>query len=148
MQAGRYQQEAMSDFTLSLPPRLAHVVRGVSGFVLLSSILGLILHLQSYQHNPWLIHLVIKLLENDREVSSLLAHDPFLDGEPPRYDDFFLKKIETKFSFSFIRLDHYSYRYTSRTSNTSAWWKRRKIGEYMPTVDLRSLEGIRARFGW
>lgn len=41
---------------------------------------------QRYQHNPWLIHLVAKLLKGNKEAISLLSHNPFPDT-PPRYVD-------------------------------------------------------------
>ena len=40
---------------------------------------------QSYQHNPWLVHLAGKMLENDPVVDSLLAENPFHGGKPPRF---------------------------------------------------------------
>uniref|UniRef100_A0A914W755 Lipase maturation factor n=1 Tax=Plectus sambesii TaxID=2011161 RepID=A0A914W755_9BILA len=39
---------------------------------------------QNYQHNPWLVHLVAKMLNNDAFISELLEHNPFLDKDPPR----------------------------------------------------------------
>ena len=39
---------------------------------------------QSYQQNPWLLHLMGKMLENDPVVDSLLAYNPFKDKQPPR----------------------------------------------------------------
>lgn len=40
--------------------------------------------LGSYQHNPWFVHLVYKLLEGDADVLDLLAsNQPF--KTPPRY---------------------------------------------------------------
>ena len=40
--------------------------------------------LQNYQHNPWLIHLTAKLLVNDPGAISLIEHNPFQNGTPPR----------------------------------------------------------------
>lgn len=37
---------------------------------------------QSYQHNPWLIHLAAKILSGDPVVLSLLAEYPFKDKPP------------------------------------------------------------------
>ncbi len=39
---------------------------------------------QSYQQNPWLLHLAGKVLAGDPMVQSLVAHNPFSD-EPPMY---------------------------------------------------------------
>ena len=38
---------------------------------------------QNYQQNPWLLHLMGKMLENDPVVDSLLHHNPFRGGRPP-----------------------------------------------------------------
>ena len=39
---------------------------------------------QNYQYNPWLIHLAVKLLDNDEETTTLIANNPFRGREPPR----------------------------------------------------------------
>jgi hypothetical protein len=44
----------------------------------------LIIILQNYRHNPWLIHLSAKFLVNDEEANSLIAHNPFSETDPPR----------------------------------------------------------------
>ena len=38
---------------------------------------------QNYQSNPWLLHLMGKMLENDPVVDSLIAKNPFRGKEPP-----------------------------------------------------------------
>ena len=38
---------------------------------------------QNFQYNPWLIHLAAKLLVNDEQATSLIAHNPFSNGTPP-----------------------------------------------------------------
>ena len=40
---------------------------------------------QNYQQNPWLLHLMGKMLENDPVVDSLIAHNPFKGKPPPRF---------------------------------------------------------------
>ncbi|XP_073245922.1 lipase maturation factor 1-like isoform X3 [Porites lutea] len=35
---------------------------------------------QNYQYNPWLIHFATKLLVNDEQATSLIAHNPFING--------------------------------------------------------------------
>jgi hypothetical protein len=40
---------------------------------------------QNYQHNSWLVHLTAKLLVNDPGATSLIAHNPFENGPPPRF---------------------------------------------------------------
>lgn len=90
---------------------------------------------QSYQHNPWLIHLAVKLLANDEEAVSLIADNPFEGREPPK----------------FIRAEHYRYRYTKIGSSEAAkgaWWKRTYIGNYMPPISLESVKPILRQMGW
>jgi hypothetical protein len=73
------------------------------------------------QENPWFGGLIIRLLQDSRDVSWLLAKSPF-PHEPPRY----------------IRAMFYRYRFTttSERRQTGAWWKRRELREYFPTVSL------------
>ena len=76
------------------------------------------------QQNPWFGRLVIRLLQGSRDVSRLLAHNPFPD-QPPRY----------------IRASFYRYRFTTVEEHrqSGAWWKRQELGEYLPTVSLDQL---------
>ena len=76
------------------------------------------------QQNPWFSGLVIRLLQGSRDVSRLLAHNPFPD-QPPHY----------------IRASFYRYRFTTLEEHrqSGAWWKRQALGEYLPTVSLDQL---------
>jgi len=76
------------------------------------------------EQNPWFGRLVVRLLQGSRDVSRLLAHNPFPD-QPPRY----------------IRASFYRYRFTTVEEHrqSGAWWKRRELGEYLPTVSLEQL---------
>jgi hypothetical protein len=76
------------------------------------------------QQNPWFSGLVIRLLQGSRDVSRLLAHNPFPD-QPPHY----------------IRAGFYRYRFTTAEEHrqSGAWWKRQELGEYLPTVSLDQL---------
>ncbi len=76
------------------------------------------------QQNPWFGGLVVRLLEGSRDVSRLLAHNPFPD-QPPRY----------------IRASFYRYRFTTVEEHrqSGAWWTRQELGEYLPTVSLDQL---------
>jgi predicted DCC family thiol-disulfide oxidoreductase YuxK len=80
--------------------------------------------LGSYRENPWFGRLIVRLLEGSRDVSRLLAKNPF-SHEPPRY----------------IRAMFYRYRFTTlrERSETGAWWKREELREYLPTVSLDQL---------
>jgi hypothetical protein len=68
---------------------------------------------------PWLIHLVYKLLQGDAGVKTLLAVDPF-PTEPPR----------------FIRAQRYRYEFTRPDSGSPDWWRRTLLGPYLPPVSV------------
>lgn len=74
--------------------------------------------MQNYQANPWLVHLVYKLLNGDPSIRQLLAKDPFADKDPPRW----------------IRADLYRYKFTMR--GEEGWWKRDYQGVYLPPLEL------------
>src|SRR6266699_3083237 len=76
------------------------------------------------QQNPWFGGLIIRLLQGSRDVSRLLAHNPFPD-QPPHY----------------IRASFYRYRFTTVEEHrqSGAWWKRQELGEYLRTVSLDQL---------
>src|SRR5213595_2451986 len=80
--------------------------------------------LERQQQNPWLIGLIVRLLQGSNDVSRLLAHNPFPE-RPPRY----------------IRAMFYRYRFTtvSELRQSGAWWKRQELREYLPTVSLDQL---------
>ena len=40
---------------------------------------------QQYQQNPWLLHLMGKMLENDSVVDSLIDRNPFKSKKPPKF---------------------------------------------------------------
>ena len=72
-----------------------------------------------YQHQPWLVRFVAKLLEGDAGALSLLANNPFADAPP-----------------HFIRAELYEYAFTRVGDPTGAWWTRKRVGPYLPPVSL------------
>lgn len=78
--------------------------------------------LSTYQNNPWLINLMLRLLEGSPEVLALLDHNPFPDT-PPRY----------------IRAMLYLYHFTDLTSAQpdGAWWQREQRLQYAPVLSLQ-----------
>jgi hypothetical protein len=80
--------------------------------------------LESPQENPWLVGLIVRLLQGSHDVNRLLAHNPF-PNKPPRY----------------VRAMFYRYRFTtvSELRQTHAWWKRQELREYLPTISLDQL---------
>lgn len=89
--------------------------------------------MSDYQRNPWLVHFVYKLLDNDRDALGLLANNPFPD-RPPRY----------------VRAELYRYQFTKPGDASGAWWVRSFVEEYLPPLsrdDSRLREYIRSH-GW
>jgi len=82
---------------------------------------------------PWTLHLVWKLLHDDRGALSLLATDPFPDA-PPRH----------------IRARLYRYEFAPPGDPTGAWWKRTLVGEWLPplSADDPRLRRFLAEHGW
>jgi predicted DCC family thiol-disulfide oxidoreductase YuxK len=80
--------------------------------------------LETPEQNPWLIGLIARLLEGSRDVTGLLAYNPFRD-KPPQY----------------IRATFYRYRFTNSEERrqTGAWWKRQELREYLPTISRDQL---------
>ena len=77
----------------------------------------------SYYRHPWFIHLVAKILQGDKDVLSLLRHNPFPNA-PPR----------------FARAVLYEYRFSTPEvkQKTGLWWQRETVGMYFPAVSLES----------
>ncbi|MGD0677874.1 MAG: lipase maturation factor family protein [Polyangiaceae bacterium] len=70
------------------------------------------------EDEPWLVHLVWQLLLGEEGPKSLLANDPF-PGAPARW----------------VRAGIWRYEFAPPFSG-SAWWRRRRIGEYLPPVSI------------
>ncbi|XP_028406476.1 lipase maturation factor 1-like isoform X1 [Dendronephthya gigantea] len=90
---------------------------------------------QNYQNNPWLIHLSAKLLVNDPDATSLISHNPFKNGPPPRY----------------IRAEHYLYEFTkfgSPEARDGKWWSRRKIATYFHPFSMKDVKDYLRNQGW
>lgn len=79
--------------------------------------------LGNYRQNPWFVGLTRQLLENNPDVTRLLAHNPFRD-KPPTY----------------VRSTLYDYHFTTLAEHraTGVWWKREVRREYLPPVSLRN----------
>ena len=80
---------------------------------------------------PWMVHLVAKLLEGDRDVVGLFAWDPFA-GAPPRH----------------VRVDLYRYRLAR--PDAPVWWERTRVGEWLPPLSLDdpALQDFLGSEGW
>jgi hypothetical protein len=86
-----------------------------------------------YRHHPWIINLIYKLLSGDRGVIGLLAKNPFPDHPP-----------------SYIRAELYRYEFTTWAERHDGWWKRTKVGSYLPPLSANdeSLLQFLDRRGW
>ena len=78
--------------------------------------------------DPWLLHLVYKLLDGDKTVRKLLAVDPF-DGKPP----------------TFVRIRRFEYHFGSDT-----WWTRDHEEMWLPplALDEPGLRETLEQYGW
>ncbi len=82
---------------------------------------------------PWTIHFIWKLLHNDPGTLSLLANNPFPDS-PPRH----------------VRAMLYRYEFAPTNNSEGAWWKRRVLREWLPSLSVESSVWWRTRefYGW
>ena len=81
--------------------------------------------LSDYRQNPWFVDFCLRLLQGSPPVLALLEKNPF-PHHPPRY----------------LRAELYDYRFTARAERrtSSAWWKRKLIGEYLLPISLSNFE--------
>ena len=82
---------------------------------------------------PWTLHFMWKLLHNDRGTLSLLANDPF-PRTPPLW----------------IRASYFRYEFAPPGDPTHAWWKRQRVGEWLPPLSAADprLRQIAAEHDW
>ena len=73
-----------------------------------------------YQRSPWIVSLVVRVLEGSSAVMELFETNPFPDDAPPK----------------FLRALSYRYRFTDIDSKD--WWKREYLGEYLVPISLEN----------
>jgi hypothetical protein len=85
------------------------------------------------RRDPWVAHLVYKLLLGRPAVSSLLESNPF-PARPPKY----------------IRAELYRYEFAAAEDEGSHVWKRTRVGGFLPPVSAfdPGLLDFLDRFGW
>jgi predicted DCC family thiol-disulfide oxidoreductase YuxK len=78
--------------------------------------------LGTYRYNPWFVNFCVRLLQGSPDVLALMGHNPFPNA-PPRY----------------IRAVLYDYHYTDLATHhrTGEWWRRDRVGFYMPVMALQ-----------
>ena len=79
--------------------------------------------MESPNQNPWLIHLVWKLLQDDKNTPGLLANNPF-PNNPPKY----------------IRIQFYKYEFAEIGNSENKIWKRTYAGEWLPPLSASNPE--------
>ncbi|XP_028413544.1 lipase maturation factor 2-like [Dendronephthya gigantea] len=86
--------------------------------------------LGSYQHNPWFVHLVYKLLEGDADVLRLLAKEqPF--KKPPRY----VRALLYKYYYTKVNKNIGSIGdFVRNVRSIKSCWRREFTSEYLPPV--------------
>jgi hypothetical protein len=91
--------------------------------------------MSTYSEHPWFVHMMAKLLENDRPLLGLLKSNPFPE-RPPKY----------------VRAELYEYHFASPETRhtTGKWWVRMLAGPYFPAVSLDdpSFRQVLRRRGW
>jgi hypothetical protein len=82
---------------------------------------------------PWTLHLVWKLLHNDRAALSLFGANPF-PRQPPRY----------------VRATLYRYAFAPPDAPDGAWWLRERLGAWLPPLaaDDPRLRALLIAEGW
>lgn len=87
--------------------------------------------MSDYRYHPWIISLIGKLLQGNKEVLGLLGDDPF-KGQKPR----------------FVRAELYLYKFTD--AGEPGWWKRTRLAEYLPPLTLqnRDFRNLLLQEGW
>ncbi len=83
---------------------------------------------QTPEYNPWLIHMVWKLLHNDPGTLSLIAENPF-PNQPPKY----------------IMIEHYRYEFANPWKEDKVW-KRTYLGVWLPPLS-KDTQGLREFIG-
>jgi predicted DCC family thiol-disulfide oxidoreductase YuxK len=77
--------------------------------------------LGDYRENRWFVHFCLRLLQGSPEVLALLEKNPFPQHAPKH-----------------VRAQLYRYDFTESSERraTGAWWRRDRIGTYLPSIAL------------
>jgi hypothetical protein len=84
---------------------------------------------KTMERSPWLMPFLIKLLEQDKEVTSLLEEDPWKDSpDKPKY----------------IQIERYRYTFhkPEKGENNPPYWDREFIGRVYPRQGLASIDTL------
>ncbi len=110
--------------------------------------------LGSYQQQPWLVHLAIKLLRGERDVTdALIARNPFADAPPPK----FVRVRGAQYRFAFETDDVIENRSQESRKQDGVlpprrWWRivANTTRDYLPplALDNVSLRQFARQMGW
>ena len=81
--------------------------------------------LSDWHGNPWIVNLMVRLLQASPDVLGLLEHDPF-GGKPPKY----VRALVNQYHFT---------NFAERRA-TGNWWKREPAGSYFPQISLQDVQ--------
>jgi hypothetical protein len=89
--------------------------------------------MQTPEQNPWLIHLIWKLLHNDESALTLLKTNPFPDTPP-----------------TFIRVLYYRYEFAGVGNQEGKIWERELRGQWLPPLskNTKELQNYISAHGW
>ncbi len=79
--------------------------------------------MSDYSRHPWILNLVAKFLQDDREVLSLVNSNPFKNSPP-----------------KFVRARLYEYHFSQARDPAGSWWSRELRGEYLPPLSLENAQ--------
>ena len=113
---------------------------------------------QNYAHNPWLVHLAYKMLNNDNVTMALIEENPFEGKDPPTYDSA-LQSLQQLLMFSlFLYCVSDSSRLTTigtrtrrsavsalrkGTGGTGRWWE----STFLQSISARWKPSCKSRVG-
>lgn len=80
----------------------------------------------SIERNPWMFSLLLKLLQQDKEVCSLLSEDPFAST----------KSGDNKAKY--IRVEKYLYKFNK--NGNGDYWTRERVGKFFPKQGVCSID--------
>ncbi|MEE2828051.1 MAG: lipase maturation factor family protein [Myxococcota bacterium] len=88
---------------------------------------------EGVRREPWLLHLIWKLLHQDAGSLSLLAGNPFPEG-PPKH----------------IRVRRYRYSFADSAGGNGLWWEREDAGLHLPplSVEHPGFRDVLVTEGW
>ena len=85
----------------------------------------------SIDRSPWMYNFLLQLLERNKDVTSLLANDPFADSEePPKY--------------ICVHVYRYSFhKYDCNAKGKQPFWDRKRIGQFYPRRGIATVESLK-----